>query len=268
MTIIKTHIIFPFLMALSLLTRLPVTRFLPAQWEAEQQGLSSLFYPLVGFVLAVILFLLSVFLPESTSPFISALLIVFIWVVLTGALHLDGLADSVDAAFFSHHLIINKDTEKSQENVKSVLAIFKDPTAGTMAVVAINFTLLFKVFLLSQLIDSVWLALCITLVVSRTLALLLIISTPYVSPKGLGVALVSHARKDVATAVIVMVAAFIFYCLPLLVALVLFLVLGLLFFMWRQCWLSRIGGFVGDCAGALIELAEVLTLLVLYFVFL
>jgi adenosylcobinamide-GDP ribazoletransferase len=226
MKMIKTNILFPFLMALSLLTRLPIARFLPEQWEVEQQGLSSLFYPLVGFVLTVILFSLSILLPENSNVFIGALLIVFTWVVLTGALHLDGLADSVDAAFFSHHLIINKSTKKNEADIDSILAVFKDPTAGVMAVVAITFTLLFKVLLLSQLMGHLWLVLLVTLVVSRTLALLLLISTPYVSPKGLGLSLVSHARKELAVVVIVVVVLMVFYFLPLLTAFLLVFLLG------------------------------------------
>lgn len=288
--------LFPFLMAMSLLTRLPATYFLSkytasGQWDNEQQGLSSLYYPCVGFVLACLLFLFFSLLPLSFNPIIAAALIVILWVFLTGALHLDGLADSVDAAFFSHHLIIhpslelnhvsdnkqgesntNDVSDKNHENITRILAVFKDPSAGAMAVVALVLTLMLKVLLVYQLVEQfreqLWVVLLSALVLSRTLVLLLITSTPYVSPNGLGSALTQHARKGYAYVIVGVITVSIFLLLPFLTALALTLFMSLLFFLWRRFWLRRIGGFVGDCAGALIEMSELLVLLVLYFAYL
>lgn len=267
---IKTIFIVPLLMALALLTRLPVTRFLPKQWQPQQQGLSTLYYPLVGFILAVLLYLFNALLPAAIDPLIAAVLIVVAWVGLTGALHLDGLADSIDAAFYSHHIEITpakKETDNNQreQNIEKILGVFKDPRAGSMAVIALVLVLLLKVLLLAHLLEQLWLSLLITLSASRLLAALLIAFTPYVSPKGLGENLARHVHKNLVLVVAIIVVLVVLYCLPLITALLLMLVLGAFFIAWRQYWLSRIGGFVGDCAGALIELSEVLILLVLYF---
>lgn len=278
--VFKERCLLPFLMAMSLLTRLPATYFLSrytasGQWGNQQQGLSSLYYPCVGLVLACLLFAFFLLLPLSLNPIVAAALIVTLWVLLTGALHLDGLADSVDAAFFAHNRVIDQKSEPNDgnnESITRILAVFKDPRAGVMAVVVLVLTLILKILLVYQLVEQfreqLWMVLLSALVLSRTLALLLIASTPYVSPNGLGSTLAQHVRKEFACVIAGLITISLFLLLPFLTALVLTLSMSLLFFLWRRFWLRRIGGFVGDCAGALIEMAELLVLLILYFSYL
>ncbi len=259
----KENLRIPFLMALALLTRLPVTKWLPNHWKKEHQGLSTLWYPVVGLLLATLLYFFFSVLPVVSSPLVSSVLIVSLWVTLTGALHLDGLADSIDAAFFAHSV------RSSEEGREQTLSIFKDPTAGPMAVVGIVLTLLLKTMLLSELFENltdqlIWVFI-LALALPRTLALLLIITTPYVRPNGIGQILVQYTPVFSATWVILTVIFITLLFMPLRVWFALVICLGLLFLLWRKFWLSKIGGFVGDCVGALIELGEVAVLLVLYF---
>ena len=109
-----------FALAVQFLTRIRLTPELP--FSDLRAGQSVLFYPLVGLLIGLILLLSSYLLMGQTAA-LSAAIILTVWVLLTGGLHLDGLADSSDA--WAGGLA---DKERS-------LAIMKDPSAGPIAVV-------------------------------------------------------------------------------------------------------------------------------------
>src|SRR5690606_9072942 len=75
------------------------------------------------------------------DPWLGALLGLTAWVIVTGALHLDGLGDIADACGAAH-----KDRER-------VLAVLADPHVGSFAVVAIALQLAAKLILLRVLLD-------------------------------------------------------------------------------------------------------------------
>ncbi|NCA91441.1 MAG: adenosylcobinamide-GDP ribazoletransferase, partial [Gammaproteobacteria bacterium] len=90
----------PFLIALQFLTRLPVR--LTGELSAADLGRSLLYYPLVGLLLGGLLvaggwLLAGGGLLTGVAPVLAAALVLSLWVGLTGALHLDGLADMIDA---------------------------------------------------------------------------------------------------------------------------------------------------------------------------
>ncbi len=251
-------------MAMSLLTILPVTALLPSQWSLRQQGLSVLCYPLVGLLLAVCLCSLVYVLPPTLPALLSATLLVLLWVILTGALHLDGLADAVDVAFAAHRL------QGDDKAVHRLLHIFKEPTVGTMAVVALLFVLLLKILLLSfivqQSIGLILLALVLAQVLPRVLLVASILLTPYVRKQGMGSGLFAAIPRVSAVSLLIAVSLVVLLLLPAALSLSLLLCLSALFFLWRALWMRLIGGFVGDCLGALIEMAELVVLFVFYWV--
>lgn len=83
-----------FWIALQFLSSLPVR--LAGMPAPEQMGRSLLCYPLVGLLFGGVLWAASALLAGS-PPMLQAALLLCIWVWLSGALHLDGLADSADA---------------------------------------------------------------------------------------------------------------------------------------------------------------------------
>jgi adenosylcobinamide-GDP ribazoletransferase len=119
----------PFLIALQFLTRLPV--HLPEKPNEHAIGQSLLYYPLVGLLLGSLLAALAWAMRDSSTMLHAALLLA-IWVMMTGALHLDGLADSADA------------WAGGQGNRERTLAILKDPYCGPVAVVVLILLLLVK----------------------------------------------------------------------------------------------------------------------------
>jgi adenosylcobinamide-GDP ribazoletransferase len=84
-----------FATALQFLTRLPVPS--PHAASAAQLGAALVYFPAVGAVVGVLLIALDAALRPLLAPAVVDALLVATLVVVSGALHLDGLVDSCDA---------------------------------------------------------------------------------------------------------------------------------------------------------------------------
>ena len=109
-----------FLSAITFLTiiRLPTNNFLPMR--------SVKYFPIIGLLIGVLLYLIGM-INLFITPFLQLLMLV----VITGALHIDGLADTSDA-IFSHKSLTDK------------LRIMKDSHIGSMGVISIFIVLTLK----------------------------------------------------------------------------------------------------------------------------
>lgn len=238
----------PFWIALQFLSSLPVR--LAGMPEPQALGRSLLFYPLVGLLFGVMLWALNQLL-TGTPSLLHAALLLTAWVMLSGGLHLDGLADSADAWLGGFG-----DRERT-------LTIMKDPRSGPLAVVTLVLVLLLKFAALLALIEqphSVWLI--IVPVLGRASLLGLFLTTPYVRPGGLGQALADHLPRAAGKWVLLITAL----ASGLIAGYsgVLAVVLTLAVIIWlRQVMLRRLGGTTGDTAGALLELLEMVLLVAL-----
>ena len=230
-----------FWIALQFLSSLPVR--LAGMPAPEQMGRSLLFYPLVGLLFGGLLLGLNLLLAGSPLMLHAALLLCA-WVWLSGALHLDGLADSADAWLGGFG-----DRERT-------LTIMKDPRSGPIAVVTLMLVLLLKFCAVLALVQSGQVVgLLLAPVLGRAAMLGLFLCTPYVRAGGLGQALAQHLPRGAAKAVLAVTAL---GCVVLagwsgLVAVGVALVV---FALLRQVMLKRLGGTTGDTAGALLELLE------------
>jgi len=232
----------PFWIALQFLSSLPIR--LPGMPAPQELGRSLLFYPLVGLLFGGILWGLN-WLMLGAPLLLHAALLLTVWVLLSGALHLDGLADSADAWLGGFG-----DRERT-------LTIMKDPRSGPIAVVTLVLVLLLKFAALLALIEQQHaLALIIVPLLGRSALLGLFLTTPYVRAGGLGQALADHLPRSAGKRVLAVsgLACVLIAGLSGFFALVLAVVL----FAWlRRVMLRRLGGTTGDTAGALLELLEV-----------
>lgn len=208
------------------------------------------FFPLVGLLVGVFLFILSSFIADYFSSAISAALCLTLWVTLTGALHLDGFADSFDALL------------GGLENKERSLKIMADPLLGTSACVALFVLLLLKYSLLFEIIDRGNLHLLVfILFFSRVIPLALFLTTPYVRSDGIASNWqVSGIKYSFLLSVFCSIV-FLLSTLGLGLTAISVVAIFSVYWYWRKLWLRRIGGFTGDVAGALIEITEVLLLL-------
>lgn len=235
----------PFWIALQFLSSLPIR--LPGMPAPQELGRSLLFYPLVGLLFGVILWAMNGLL-LGTPLLLHAALLLTIWVSLSGALHLDGLADSADAWLGGFG-----DRERT-------LTIMKDPRSGPIAVVTLVLVLLLKFAALLALIEQhQGIVLTIVPLIGRAALLGLFLTTPYVRAGGLGQALADHLPRLAGKRVLALsaLACVLIAGLSGVVA----VVLAALVFVWlRQVMLRRLGGATGDTAGAMLELLEVAVL--------
>lgn len=254
------NLFIPFLIALQFLTRLPVS-FLLKQFESQgdiytpdNQSRSLKYYPLVGLIIGLLLvafiFILNTF--AVNHAFYIAVLTVFLWVALSGGLHLDGVADMADAWVGG---LGDKD---------KTLRIMKDPTCGPFGVIAIVFTLLLKLAFVYELIMlNPWLILLPPLL-SRTVVVALLMRIPYVRPQGMGHDLSASPDKHKNTAIIIIAVIVSSYLLVIfsngMMVLGVFVVSGLFYYMFTSNVVKRIGGITGDIAGAFIEYMELVVL--------
>ncbi|MBK7982934.1 MAG: adenosylcobinamide-GDP ribazoletransferase [Candidatus Competibacteraceae bacterium] len=237
-----------FVLALQLLTRLPVPLLGPPP-QPQELGLSVLFFPVVGAVIGALLAGLHTAL-WLADPGVLAGLTLTVWVILTGGLHLDGLADSADAWI------------GGQGDRDRTLAIMKDPRSGPIAVVAIGLVLLNKFAALQVLLAGDGrTVLLLAPLLGRAVMVLLLVTTPYVRSKGLGEPYALHLPRTSCGLMVLASAVTAVMALGWPGAALLVL-LGVGFFGLRHGVLARLGGVTGDTLGAACELTETGVLLV------
>jgi adenosylcobinamide-GDP ribazoletransferase len=128
--------------AFGFLTTLPVP--LITDWRDDDLRLAVRAYPVVGLAIGLLL-TLPLLLPISS--FLQAVLIVVLWLGVTGALHFDGFCDLADAAL----------APKTPEERWSIV---KDPRVGSFALMAGTLLIFVKVAALTDLFlirGNVWL---------------------------------------------------------------------------------------------------------------
>jgi adenosylcobinamide-GDP ribazoletransferase len=236
-------------LATQFLTRVPV----PAvkDFSAEELSRSSAWFPLVGLAIGVVVTAI-VFACALRSPAVAAALGLLAWVWLTGALHLDGLADLSDALAASH-----RDAQK-------FFAVLADPHLGAFGVVSIVLMLILKVTALAQL--SVPTPFALPLIpLPALLALPLIPAWARLGPlawsRWLKPLKAGHGERFAGHLSIGWIAFWAVILLGASVAVAPILCVAPLVIAAWGGWLKwRLGGTTGDCLGAGVEITEVVLL--------
>lgn len=125
--------------AFQFLSRFPVKAEL--EFTPELMTRSTLFYPVVGLCIGTCVWIAAWLSGFLLPPAPSAVLVLTIWVWLTGGLHLDGWMDSADALL-------------SYRSRERMLEIMKDSRVGAMGVIACVLLLMLKATLLYSLMGQ------------------------------------------------------------------------------------------------------------------
>jgi adenosylcobinamide-GDP ribazoletransferase len=238
-----------FFVALQFFTRLPIPRWVGFEREWLQHA--SRYFPLVGVVVAAVTALAYLAAAALWPPLVAVLLSTAAGILLTGAFHEDGFADMCDG--FGGGLTRER-----------VMEIMKDSRIGTYGAVGIGLLLSLKVATLAALPSpAVAAALFLAHPLSRLAASALIFTLDYARDEGKAKPLaekMSGAELAIAAACAAMPALWLGASGQLAWSAILG---GLLAVALATAWMARrfvrrIGGFTGDCLGAVQQVSEVL----------
>ncbi len=233
-----------FLEALRFLTIIPISRRRIPQGTELASSLA--YFPLVGALLGSILALMDILLSHAWSRSLVAAFTVVSLVVLTGGLHLDGLADTIDGLL-------------GGRNRGEKLRIMEGSTIGTFGALALLCTLLLKFALLMELPDPLRRkALFIVPMLGRWAMVYGAFVSPAAKERGMGSLFKACDQgKGFALATITAITLSLLFGVWGLALLVgIWLATALL----SQAIARQLGGLTGDTYGALCEIDEVLGL--------
>lgn len=242
--------------AFQLLTRIPVPASIP--FTPELLARSVVYYPLVGAVIGGIVAAAGAWLDGGVPAMPAAVLLMAVWMLLSGGLHMDGLMDTADGVL-SH---------RSRERM---LEIMKDSRVGAMGVIAAVVILLFKFAVLDTWLDEGrdWLAeaplFALACGLSRLWVVIAMAGWPFARPNEGLAAMFRNVRWRHAAGAAAMQAVLTAVCLlsfpeasfgwlagvALPAGIMIAAGCGL------SAWLTRrLGGLTGDTYGAMTELLE------------
>jgi adenosylcobinamide-GDP ribazoletransferase len=231
------------LLAFSFLTVLPMPL---VAYQTGLLGRAGRWFPWVGLVIGLWLIGAHWLLSQLFPPLLTATLVIALWAALTGALHLDGLADCCDG------LLAATSRERRLE-------IMRDPRTGAFAVVGLVLFLLLKVTTLATLPTALP-ALLLAPTWARWL-LLWVARQPLARPGGLGADFAGGltGRTLLEALLLPLVLCLFFPNVQLVAAIALALVVT-----WGVMRIARtrLGGVTGDVYGLAVELSELAVLLV------
>ena len=225
----------------------------PFGGRAAEEGLQRAagFFPLAGLCIGGFLSLLDrLFLFLGFPALLSAALLVCALAFITGAMHLDGLADTADGIF-------------SGKDKDGILTVMRDPHTGALGTTAVVCDLILKTALLASLNGhSREAALLFMCVLSRWSAVPAMALFPYARTEGKAKVFIASLRGR---------ALYSASLQALLFSLLLRGAEGVLFYagvflltiLSGKFYLRKIGGITGDTLGAQIEISELLVLFAL-----
>lgn len=240
------------------MTRIPIKMDVGFDEEFHK---SIVYFPLVGFVIGLISYIVGALGSLIFDPFLTSILIVACEVIVTGGLHIDGLGDTFDAIYS------NRDKER-------MLEIMKDSRLGTNSLLAILFLVLIKIGLLNSIISSnlLWIIIFMPMI-GRLGVIALLYKTVTPRKNGMGNIFIGKATKSMyitaiiySVVIILILSKFVFLSSNILLIKLLSSIVAVMLFdyLFKNHVYKKIDGVTGDILGCTIELGELIFLLYSY----
>lgn len=239
-----------FLAAVAFLTRFPVPRW--AHPDERTLGASMSLFPAVGALLGGVNAAAAYALMPLAPRDVTATALVALPVVMTGALHYDGLADTVDA--------LGGGFTRERR-----LAIMKDPHIGTYGVIALVVLLLlqFSVFRAARA-EDLYCALIVAPTLARTPGVMLAYFCPYARAEGgKGKAFVENLRPAHVLVAVVIAVGVSWTCVGGARAAAALAMTAAICAVAGAYFRRHLGGVTGDALGATSQTCEAAILLML-----
>ena len=236
-----------FLIALQFLTRIPVK--IKDKIEDRDYGYSMAWFPVVGLILGWILALVFKLTVLVVNPAIAVVLVITIYMFLTGALHIDGLSDACDGLYGG-----------KGDKVKT-LEIMKDSRIGTIGALALVLDIGLRCVLLYSLPASrIPASLILMAVLGRWSQVLFSLNVSSARAESRGGYFSSSLTSGIfGFSSMTMLGICLFLLKPVsLILLILFIIL--IIQLLKNYFRRKIGGITGDAIGAVNEITEILVL--------
>ncbi|MGE3533198.1 MAG: adenosylcobinamide-GDP ribazoletransferase, partial [Steroidobacteraceae bacterium] len=231
------------ILAIQFLTRLPTPKL--HDFEQRELAHAAAWFPVVGTLVGALITALAL-LGNQLDSGLGALLALLMWVWVTGALHLDGLADFSDALGAAHGDVMGA----AHRDPQRLMQVMHDPHLGSFGVIALITALLSKLVLLRVNLDhaalSIW-TLPLICAWARTGAIAWSAYLPALSDSSTERFSWDIDKQALMWNVSLLLILSAQLAPPLLLAPVVLL-------SWGWVLQRRLGGVSGDCLGAGVEL--------------
>lgn len=240
------------IIAIAMYSKIPMPQ---AEWNEKNMRYAMCFFPLVGVIIGVLEIvagnLITVWKGEGT--FFYAVVLTLIPVFITGGIHLDGFADTMDA-------------KSSYGDREKKLEILKDPHTGAFAIISLCCYFLLCVGIFSEMRTERLFSAALVFVFSRSLSGISVVSFQAAKNSGLLRTFQDGAQKRNVRIVLIfwLFATVVGFFLTAGLCGVAAAAVGLaVFSYYYQFSRKQFGGITGDLAGYFLQLCELFMLAVL-----
>ncbi len=228
-----------FLILISFFTRIPLGNMVKYDEESLRKSIGL--YSIVGLIIGCILVPVYFLGAYSNIRFIKGIILLGTYIIVTGAIHFDGAADTVDGLF-------------SGRKGNRIFEIMSDSHIGAFGVICIVFLLLFDFILLSY--SSLWTCLLFPVVGRASIVIGCSFCEYAKKEKGMGTLFIENMglKETILTILILIILCFI---LP--VTKIMLLSVGISIIIACIITLgirNKIGGMTGDTCGFLLEITQ------------
>lgn len=239
------HLFRALAIAISMYSKIPVPI---VEWSEKNMKYAMCFFPVVGAVTGALQLLTGRILLEYTAcgKLFFSIAMALIPVIVTGGIHLDGFADTVDA------LSSYGDREKK-------LQILKDPHTGAFAVIGLCVYFLADIALWSEVTGELLSVIACSYMLSRSFSGISVVSFQAAKNSGLLKTFQDGAQKLRVRVVLILWAGvcggvMLYLSWKQAVIMILAALLAFLYYYWMSR--KQFGGTTGDLAGYFLQICE------------
>ncbi|MCX7956360.1 MAG: adenosylcobinamide-GDP ribazoletransferase [Endomicrobia bacterium] len=207
-------------------------------------------FPMVGFIIGFFCNVLFYFIKSFFNPEITTLFVLSIYILFADHFHLDGFADTVDAL-----------ASGAKKDLKFVL---KDPTVGVMAVISLVILVMIKFFLLKSF-KTIYEPFIIMTTNGRTSMAIVGFNSCPIFNESLGKNFLYKNNRIIFLTLLISFILNFIVIQNVLYVLYLTVLLILVSSLIKVYFTSKFGGVNGDIFGFCSEIIEVVTLIIIYF---
>ncbi|NFN87956.1 adenosylcobinamide-GDP ribazoletransferase [Clostridium sporogenes] len=238
-----------FLLMIQFFTRIPVNKNLQCEKENFKRG--AFFLPVVAFIIGGMEFLIYLGLKSFLPANVIIVLLILFTAMVTGGIHMDGLADTCDGFF-------------SLRDKERIIEIMKDSRMGAFGTIAMIINLLLKYQLLYSLVlKDCSIAIISAPVIGRISILFLCLSKRTAKKNGSGNIYIGNMSKTIIFFITIIALAMNTYFLGLKITIISFVAVLIITYLFYLLCLNKINGLTGDTLGACNEIGEITFLLAL-----